>query len=275
MVSGYLLIDPNDNKHYSKFIQKRISKIIFPFIFWNIFYYLFNHRFGNGSISDFFSSLLGSRIHSHLYFLNIIIALYLITPFLVKNISKINLNYVVPLMFVLSSFYHFSYSFLSFPTLNNMFLCFIPYLGYYLAGYWVGHLTSIKHFKFKAILIFVLFFLSIFITRKLVFIFPTHEQDTILVSNLSLVVAAVASVIFYIFSHIPNFSLKNISNFLSKFSSLSLGLYLIHPFWVEILKTIPRTNYWLTFFFTYFSVLILSLFSVSLIKKIPLLNKVV
>ncbi len=269
MVSGYLLIGSAAKTNATDFWKKRFHKLAIPLIFWNIFYYLFNHHSSAGSVVEFFSQLFASGTASHLYFLNIMVGLYLLTPFLTNYLSKTNLKIVVPILILLSAFYHYSYSFLGFPRLNNIFIWFIPYLGYYLAGYLVGNLPTIKHFKIISSLIVFIFLLSIFVTRKLVFIFETHDQDTILVSNLSLPVAGIALLIFYFLSHLSNNILQKHSHVLLKLSNLTFGVYLIHPFWLEILKNISITSYWPWFLSVFILAVLLSFSSVWLLSKIP------
>lgn len=279
MISGFLLINPKKTENFKQFILKRSSRILIPLIFWNIFYYLFDHNFKNVSLNEFFYQISHTGTYSHLYFLNILIGLYLITPFLSKLVTKINLNLIIPFLVTISSLYHFSYCFLNFPKFNNIFTIYLPYISYYLAGYWVGHKLKIKHFKMVGLFIFLLFVFSVFITRKLVFIFETHDQDTILVSNLSLPVAAFTIVLFYWFISITNKILEKKSLFLIKISNLTLGVYLIHPFWLKLFKSIPiysylLNNYYYLWFITVtFSVLFISFFSAYIIKKIPLLKK--
>lgn len=280
MVSGYLLIKPSPSQNIKEFINKRASKILIPLVFWNIFYYLINHNFTNLSITEFFYLFFHQQIQSHLYFLNIIFGLYLITPLISKNINKLQLSIVVPLLICFSSLYHYSYCFLNFPKITSPLLIFIPYIGYYLAGYWIKTWPKIKYSKLTNILVTFIFLSSIFITRKLVFIFTTHDQDTILVSNLSLPVAAMTIIIFSKLILISNKYLIKYKS-LPKFANLTLGVYLIHPFYLFLLKTIPvysylQTNYfWLWFFGLFATTTTLSFITIYLLKKIPILNRVV
>lgn len=275
MISGYLLIGSSIKTNAVDFWKKRFHKLALPLIFWNIFYYLIYYYPNHSSFSDFFYRLFHFGTHYHLYFLNVIVGLYFITPFLTKLVSRLNLKLIVPTLLLLSAFYHYAYAFLGFPRFDNIFVWFIPYLGYYLAGYLVGNLPAIKHFRIISLFTISMFLFSIFITRKLVFVFETHNQDTILVSNLSLPVATISLLIFYFLSHLHHQILQKFSSVLLKLSSLTFGVYLIHPFWLETLKTIPVSNYWLWFISVFLSATLLSFSSVWLISKIPLLRRVI
>lgn len=280
MLSGYLLIGSSRVKNYPDFLARRANKILIPLLFWNIFYYLFDHGFSGGTFNDFVYQLIHAGTHSHLYFLNAMAGLYALTPLLSKVAKKANLTIVVPVLVLLSAVYHFSYSFLGTPQLDTLFTLFIPYLGYYLAGFWIGNMKKIKYGALKSILAFSSLVLSIFITRKLAFIFATNDQDTILVSRLSLPVAATAIMVFYNLISVTNKTLKSFS-FLPNLSALSLGVYLIHPFWLELFKLFPIyshlmvSNYWVWFSGLFVLTTVVSFVSVYLLKKIPLLNRVV
>lgn len=280
MISGYLLIKPSQNQGIKEFIVKRSNRILIPLIFWNIFYFLINRNFANLSITDFINAFFHQQIQSHLYFVNIMVGLYLVTPIISKYIHKINLNFVVPLLIIVSAVYHYGYSFLNFYRIDNPLLIFIPYTGYYLAGYWVKTWSKIKYLNLITIVVTFIFLFSIFITRKLVFIFETHDQDTILVSNFSLPIAAISLIIFQKLILISNKKLSKVSPLL-KISNLTLGVYLIHPLYLILFKSFPIYNYllqnfyWLWFISLFLSTTILSFTSIYLIKKVSILNRIV
>ena len=279
MISGYLLIGSSATGNFYQFIKKRLNKIIIPLIFWNIIYYIYNN-FDHLSLTDFLYQLLHAGTHSHLYFLNVMVGLYFITPYLSSIIPKIKLSIVVPILIILSSIYHYSYCFLGFPRLDNILVIFIPYIGYYLAGYWIGHLTYFKYQKIFSIFSIIFFVVSILITRKLFFIFETNDQDTILVSRLSLPVAAIAISLFYYLINITNRTLSRL-RFLTPVSQLTFGIYLIHPLILGILRSsqffsaLMSQSYWIWLFLLFISTSTLSILLTYIINKLPILRRVI
>lgn len=281
MVSGYLLIGSSSSTNYKLFIKRRLNKTLIPILFWNAVYYIYSYYISkNGSVSDFVYQLWHSGTQHHLYFLNLILGLYIITPFLSTFIHRKYLALHVLLFVCLGSVYSFGYSFLGFPLLNNIFVLFIPYIGYYLAGYWIRNCKHIKQSNILSIVALILFMVSVIVSRKLLFIYNTNDQGTILVNRLSLPVALFSMAIFYQLVKISNRTLQKYS-LLEQLSSLTFGVYLIHPLYLILLQSLPISNfaianyYWTWFISLFLATTTLSFVSVFLFKKLPILNRIV
>lgn len=158
---------------------------------------------------------------------------------------------------------------------------FGQYFGLVFTLYWlvfgwilVNKNTNTKNIKIWMIFGVVIMFVSVFLTRKLVFILETHDQDTILVSRLSLTVVATALIIFKVLLGNENKKLEKYKNILS-LSQYSFGICLVHPLWLRIFEHLDfvnqlmAINYWLWFAGLYVAVLIMSFWTAWAFKKVP------
>lgn len=136
MLSGYLLLDKQEDDKL--FYSKRLYKVVIPLFAWSIIYMIFKTNYNLYSVFtvDFVKQFLSANIYYHLYFLDLIIGLYLITPFLRKILAKADIcdvyRYLVlwfiftPVVQLLSIF---GYQ-VSLPVEVAT-----GYLGYYILGY--------------------------------------------------------------------------------------------------------------------------------------------
>lgn len=274
MLSGQLLLSSNKDDSIWDFYKKRYKKIFLPWLFWGGIYYLLVTNIVDYKAIDFLYRLTHGGTYSHLYFVSIMMGLYAITPLLKRWVIRWNLNILVPVLLVLSAVYHFGYSFWDWGQLDNVLVWFIPYIGVFLAGYWLTKLSAMKSSRVWLGLGAIIMFSAIFITRKLVFVFETHDQDTVLVSRLSLTVVATALILFKVFLGIENKSLEKHRKILS-LSQYSFGIYLVHPLWLRIISNIGWVNewvqksYWLWFVGLYLAVLFMSFWTAWAFKKVP------
>lgn len=274
MLSGQLLLSGNKSESTLEFYKNRYKKIFLPWLFWGGTYYLLATNILDYKLDNFFFQLTHGGTYSHLYFLSIMMGLYAITPLLKRwVINKWNLNLLVPFLIFLSALYHFGYSFWGWGQLDNVLVWFIPYVGLYLAGYWLTKLPSIRKPLIWTTGAAMIMFGAIFITKKVVFILETHDQDTILVSRLSLTVVAVALIIFKVILGIENKSLEKWRNVLA-LSQYSFGIYLVHPLWLRVITNIAWVNewttksYWMWFVGLYIVVLFMSFWTAWVFKKV-------
>ncbi len=229
---------------------------------------------------DFIDNLWRSGTEYHLYFINVMFGLYLFTPLIKKYVLNKNLNIIVPFLFLCSAAYLILYSFFGFPQVSNIFNWFLPYLGYYIAGYWIGKKSPPKHPVLLIALSSLLLFLGVLITRKTFFLYTSQEMVLVFVKHFSVPVILAANFLFYI---VINLSNKRLSSFkkIASLSELSLGVYLIHPLWLLYFK---NTNFFISAFSSNYilwlgGLIVLCVFfsflSIYLIKKIPIIKKLV
>jgi surface polysaccharide O-acyltransferase-like enzyme len=139
MLSGALLLDPQRNETARDFYRKRLWRVGLPLLFWSAFYLLpglVARGFSDTALADAGTRLLYGRPAYHMYFLFVIAALYLVTPWLrdiVRGLSGAELRraWIVLLLLACVMQSLFIYSGYS----QTIFAEVVPYVAYYLAGY--------------------------------------------------------------------------------------------------------------------------------------------
>lgn len=280
MISGYLFLSSDRSRDVKSFYAKRAGKILLPLLFWNIFYYFFYCYF-NGlvpGISDFWGRFFAGGTYFHLYFLFLIAGLYIITPFLKRILSRLNLNLVVPLLILVSGLYYYLATWTGLPRLDTAVTLFLLYIGYYLAGYWVSRWRF--HYRLLSLLIiFVFLFLALAASLPFINRFGIYDQGTFLANRLSLLMAIPTLLIFHLLFKLGNefFHAKNLI-IVDRLALVSMGVYLIHPIFIKLFSIAPPFEWLLNNFpllwlpSAYTLSVITSVGAVLIIKKIPLLN---
>ncbi|MDP8221177.1 MAG: acyltransferase family protein, partial [Candidatus Stygibacter frigidus] len=160
MISGALLLDPDNIESLELFYIKRFTRIIIPLFAWSAIYlcldYIYAAAYGiQISKQQIFLNLLEGKPHFHLWFIYMIIGLYIFTPFfrlIIKNTSHRELQILVLIMFLIAAFSFIYTEFI--PGIPPLFITkFIPYIPYYFLGYLIRS-TQYKPSKFTLLAIF-------------------------------------------------------------------------------------------------------------------------
>ncbi len=244
MISGALLLDPRKQESLSIFYSKRLSKILIPILFWSIFFscWTFLQGFIDGEPPTYIK-LLGNLLrglpYGHLWFLYMILGLYLFVPFLrivFKDLKKKESDFLIISAFTMASI---NFIYMSFHGVGGSVLFinwFLLYIPFFLVGYFIR-----KDSRSNKILLWVTFASSSLIT--LIGYYFVSTQDTSIADAyfhgyLSITVVPMSISVMYLLKswNTPIFN-EPVSK---KLSSLSFGIYLIHPIFVEILN---KTGY--------------------------------
>lgn len=268
MISGSLLLGREFET--KDFLKNRLGKILPPFLFWSLFYslfnrYVFNHETFNVSkvVRDVF---YGSE--NHLWFVYALIGVYLIAPIFQKWIhfsKKNDIRYFL-IIWIITLFLTIPGIAIYFPKIN--FLYFSGFLGYFILGFYLKkHVKSQKWISCLLILIGVL--ITIFGTYY--FSYKSNKFYDYFYEYLSLNALMISTGVFLLFNNIEDINDK-IKPITSKLNECSFGIYLIHPFVINIFALLGIFAYFAN---PIFGILIISLacFLVSfiivfIIKKI-------
>lgn len=160
MLSGLLLLDPLKVESAGDFFRKRASRVLVPLVVWFPLYLLWV-RYWHGIVLDFsyLKKLPAFGPYYHLYFLYIIIAMYLITPFLRKHVHEMCDSSVVLLgvFFLLIGSVNSVVSCateprnvdLIIPRYVHFFFFISGFIGYYIGGFYLRSITlSVRGFYF-------------------------------------------------------------------------------------------------------------------------------
>ncbi|WP_263062804.1 acyltransferase [Dickeya dadantii] len=281
MISGALLLSPGKVESLSVFYKKRIGKILVPLLFWSFFFILWSlgkAKFNGGGEGDILKNIMNGRPYYHMWFLYMIIGLYIFNPLikvLVANASEERLLFFVFMMFVfcsLSDMYNFFAG-------NDDFL-FLGEFIYYVPYYILGHLIARKHTAKPLSLHIVLFLISLALTSFGFYFLSSisgKEAGLYFYNYLSFNVILMSVSFMWIlkFFHLS----KSHSNKLKFLSDISLGVYLIHPVFIEVFYYLAARR-WVDYSLIAIPLMSVIVFiccivSVFFIRKVPYLRRVV
>ena len=230
MVSGALLLDPNKKEDLLTFYKKRFSRILVPISIWTVFFlaaaFLKNSLMGNElTIMDLLKRVLSGRPYYHMWFLYMILGLYLFTPFfrkIIANSTKNELVFLAVITFAISAF-NYAYGGGRSKLFINWFLLYAPF-------FFVGYLIRQDKNRPSIVVLWGAFLFSFLLTCVGYYL----TDRSYFYGYLSISVIPMSISIMYIFKTLD----KPIYNecVTKKLSLLTLGIYLIHPLILEIIR---------------------------------------
>lgn len=246
MVSGILLLDPKKDDGIKTFLKKRFNKLVIPLLIWGVIYTIFKFR---ENILQGYSlpwlaiakSFVIGPTYFHLWFLYMLLGLYLLTPVLkifIKNASRNYIRYFLILWFISTGIILFSSKFAGIkPSIEVYF--FTGFVGYYVLGYYLKDLNIEKK---NRILIYIAAIASGILTMFGTYILTQNKGTFVDIFNTyyspNVMMMSVGMFIF-----VKNINWNNLlqNNYQLKkiilyVSSLSFGIYLIHPMLIELIK---------------------------------------
>ncbi|MFN9530295.1 MAG: acyltransferase [Cyanobacteriota bacterium] len=242
MVSGALMIPrlgaSTDNS--LKFYVTRIKKLLPATICWSIFYIwlVYRQNIGENFVAIIKSIATGTPYY-HLWFLYMIFGLYIFAPFIAKfalNSSDTDLSVFLLSAFTLT-FIESSVRILAGKGSSTFLSFFIEYIAYFVAGYFLYYRF---HLEIRASnYLFLFIFSSLAIALGVGFLYPKMSSISwdLLYNYSNLMVVAMSISVFMLSLKIKPSSNKLLP-YINKTSALTLGIYLIHPFWLVLLNKI-------------------------------------
>lgn len=246
MLSGALLLHPRKTETPGHFYRKRASRIGPPLLLWSAFYFLWARLRTSPSaspallIKGFLGSLLYGGPHFHLYFLFVLLGLYLCVPMLrllVRSVEPRALRSLACLLLLAAMLETLCRKASGWGL--DSFLMFTPYVGYFL----LGHCLSIQHAGHRrlrrawtaAVACTILTALGTAYTlshwRNVEFAYYFWD-------NLSPTVICLSVAVFVLLgsaASAPAFRRFLESPPAQTLSACSFGIYLVHPFFLELL----------------------------------------
>lgn len=270
MISGALLVDRSFNKNR---YFKRIIKYLTLIIVWDIIYLLWEYFYLGISYNRLYMLLI-EPYRAHLWFLYTILTLYIIQPLLKLILDKSSKTIKILLLliwFILSTLSLVNYNIASIFTIFS-------YIGFFIIGKYLYDYIKNNNLK-KYNLIFILLIiinisLSIYFNytyslkyNRFYNLFFAYRSPFVIISSLALFTLV-----------ITNYRKEKLPKIIKYLSEVSLGVYIIHGIFLDI--TIKLFNYQLTnvlYGIPLFAliILILSIISVSILKKIKYVNYII
>lgn len=276
MITGALLL--HKDEPINIFAKKRFLKIALPFLGWSLFYYLLVNR-TNGGLVDFLKDLLGNGNHYHLWYMYLIGLVYLFIPVLRKVVSNLPTSYILYFA-IIAGIITTVTSFLEWIGMpleiyENPFSVGVAYL---LLGYAITH-RELKLKKLNCmgwLSIIIIYFGTYLVSRQ------DQKLNEMFYDAFGIFVMLPAVMIFfYVYNNKERFNKVGYSKLVHFIATHSFGVYLIHPFAIIIVnKFFPQYLFtiqygYVGFIVKFLAVLGLSLLSVWIISKIPVIRKFV
>ncbi|OOY33617.1 hypothetical protein BMI88_01600 [Thioclava sp. F36-6] len=246
MVSGALLLQQEDKGTLSAFYQRRLKRIAIPLLVWTIAFLVYGDlKLTLGDKAFSFNEnlkLIASGIpYFHLWFLYMIAPLYLFTPFIKRLISACPRNELWLLAAITFLIAALSEIIDNYQGNGPGFFgaWFLMYLPYFLSGYLI-YTESSFHSQEKLLWATILG-MSVTATVAAVYIVAVrHGLDTGLYfySYLSITVIPMSFSIFALLARAKNDFVHEKE--LRNFSNLTLGIYLIHPVFLDLFQSLLK-----------------------------------
>jgi len=245
MLSGALLLDPNRTESAQTFYHKRLARIGVPLVFWSIVFMWFSVCVTGWvpTWQEAWLKLLSGKPYTHMHFIFRIAALYAITPMLrlfLRHASEKMVTGTVLIFLCLGMADSVRNAFTR--TELSAFINFAPFLGYYLAGYWLRNANLSTGRFYAAVAVFVLSIVALaggtgLLVRHFGFEWPP-SPGLMLYDFLSPVRVVMALSGWLVLTHIfsnPWPASPSGRAAVSWLASITLGLYLVHPLFRDLI----------------------------------------
>lgn len=281
MVSGALFLDNEKEIDIKKLWKKNILRLVIIYIVWTLIYSIY--ALYNGSETINFISIIKKSIRSsyyHLWFLPMIIAIYVIIP-LLKPFTKNKklIEYFLLIFFFLKIIPYtldlFKVSYIA-QIVKRIDVPLLSYTGYFILGH---YLNKYEIEKKKRIIIYIIGIISFIISvvgTSLFSIYMKKATETF-ARELSLTSFFLSVFVFVFIKY--KYQNKEISERIKKIiihlSKHTLGVYLIHPLFRDIIKNQMNISFnRLTNLPIIFAIMLLISYIISyILSKIPKINK--
>ena len=292
MISGALFLNEHHNISLCDLFFRKILRLFICYHVWLLFYN--SIPFFTGELSAdfvtlkdelFLKTLLGKGIY-HLWFIPELIILYILSPILKEAFHKKEICLYFLILFTITGAllptlleYDFPYRRIVNSYYERSSLVMLTgYLGYFVLGHYIHSFVPSQLSKRKKIGLFLMILLACFITISACSIdaITKGEPSSILNNPLMLPSFLACMGIFTLIK--CHYSQKEL-NFskLRPVTKLTFGIYLIHPFVINILRSFGISTLYphpaIMIPVLIVIVLLLSAIPIYLISKIPVLNK--
>ena len=257
MVSGALLLGRSEEMF--TFYRKRFGKILLPFLAWSCIFilclWLVGRNFKDGTPITLVSSigaLLSGGVSGHFWFMYMLIALYLVTPFL----SVFARNAPKKMLIVFWILWFFAA--VIFPVINSIakgvlditdIAGYAPFergsvsysIGFFFAGYVFKDVLISKRWAIIALLIWFCFamnrpmntyLLNIYSDSSMAFLFLFMGKYIIPITSHPATLSLVAFLALRSLGDLPSFSSSRFGRMVQVFAPLTFGIFLCHHLFV-------------------------------------------
>lgn len=282
MISGALLIP---KKHPKEKYLNRIKKMVIVLVIWTLTYLIWQYFFLDIKPNNIFALLFNPE-RAHLWFMYAIIAIYIALPFIskmAKNLTKKEEDlFIILWLFFNGICYVIKLIIGTSVTYNVPIISGTYYLGYFL----IGHIIYKRYQNYKEkgnlknynkLLLFTFTVSNIVIlviTLIMSEVTGTYYKRFFTYINVFTALNSLAVFIYILINLKPLNS--SINAFINKVAPYSLGIYLVHGIFLDILKEVINLNNISSLIaIPIFTIVlfIISYFVIKGLKQIPKINK--
>lgn len=289
MLSGFTLIrksliDKCQSGGVKGFYLKRLNRLGPALLLWNILYMTLNivHNISHGEQIDGILTMIKKFVlfeyNGFMWFFVPLLLIYLALPFLsyfVLYADRKVLRSFLIIGLAMSFIPPLETSFTTRESLPNIYLLGSRFMYYVFLGYYIGHYNFSKMMKKRIYVAGIISVLLMFAGTYMLTIYK-HEYYKYFITYTNIPCTISAMAVFLYFKSVDWGKVLNKlhlhSELLAKWSSLSLGIYLIQAVWFNVLM---RLHIDLPMLINFVLMYILCFSSVWLMKKIPLTRQLV
>lgn len=282
MISGALLLDERRSEGAGHFYRRRVARILVPLVFWTVVFVAWTAVRTRGAgdeydIGDAVEAVVSGKPYFHLWYLYMLVGLYLVTPVvrvIVRGYSRRTLWLFTAAAFALSAVDEFRGA-----TYNNddeLFLTwFVPFLGYFVAG----HLIATSNRRVGWLVPSLAVLVSAAATAAGCFLRGRAEdpqEGLYFYGYLSVTVIPMAIAVMWTLKSLT-FG-EQATRRLSRFAASALGVYLVHPLFLDTLRMRVRLvdlQPWVSIPAAAALIFAASLLVVGALRSVPLLRRTV
>lgn len=270
MISGTLFLRPTIKLDYSKLLKKYILRLTIAYIFWVIFYHLYFIAISQEAPTPFI----------HLWFVPMLIGVYLFIPVLKKIAEDRSLLKSILLIWFLLFSVGKVIGLDKIPQVGTIFRgsSIIIYSGYFLLGYYIDGIVTTKKQRQIIYILGCLGAISSIGTNAYFSFKNGHGDITIMDNNCAPHVVLMAVAIFIAVKQVSSKYTKHLPKITEYLQKDLFGIYLTHMIWHSLFNhpSIRNcTSQLITLPLITIAVFVFSLYTTKIIRKIPLLKKVV
>ncbi len=288
MISGTLFLNPEKQINFNSLYNKYIYRLFIALVFWNtiyqgIFECIVPCIINKEPFITYIPKLF--ELHFHMWFMPMMIGIYIVIPLLKAIVNHKLEKYFILLWLT----YHFLHTIttlniphreLAFSILDSFQInMIVGYSGYFMFGYYLSKQNINKN-------LFIIAICTLFISIILTIIGTFYYNDERLWNGIPFNIIMLSLSVFvcgkYLFStYTTNKQANKKTNILSLITPNIFGIYLIHAFFLHLLWFIWNDmqiveNFILTLVYIpilTFIVFIVSLFTIKMMRKIPIFRK--
>lgn len=235
MISGGLILPRAVEQSISEFYQQRIPRLCVPLLFWSAAFVVYSVMQDGFSVKGILLGFLRGAPYYHLWFIFMLAGLYITAPFVARltaSLSKRHLWIMILGGCLVFSLHEGLATVRGSGEHNDVFNQWIAYVPYFVAGHLMMSAPPLGR-KLSWIFLLVLSVTAISIAVGVLLpILGVPRSWDLMYGYLNPFVAASAFSVFQLF-HSLNIN-KRLAKILSRVSVITLGVYLVHPFWIEI-----------------------------------------